>query len=453
GSDFVVTTSGLHRVLPWKWVSPLVSLAGTGVPMVDAKRSKPSFRVQAMGNEQLLLMPSSAIKCPLDTSMGYVRIHFPRAFVSLGLFRCPLILWSFIFFVAGAACVSRLTLPMAIVVSFLSAFLGCVCYGISWMRGQRTPMVKRHRQFHHTWSTSSPKPKRCERGAPRAITAGKLRDFLDFFREFIRERSMYYVCSNIVMPLTKPVKLSFAELIGPSELNWFVSHYWGTPVQHFVGAVCKHGFAHAKDTWRDSAYWICTFSNNQWEVPLELGNGRWQESSFYLALRSPNCLGTAMILDEEALPLQRIWCLFEVYQTILLSAQNARFAGLLLCTSTGVLQQGQAGTDIAMAVAKRLAALDLRNAQASDEGDRLMIHGLIEAMPGGFDTMNKFVRESIRNALVTMHRQFEHDFSSLVQELTASHSGSASASVSVEVTALPTLLQSRAQKDSKTDGD
>ena len=35
-----------------------------------------------------------------------------------------------------------------------------------------------------------------------------------------------------------------------------------------------------------------------------------------------------------------------------------------------------------------------------------MIHGLIEAMPGGFDTMNKFVRESIRNALVTMHRQF-----------------------------------------------
>ncbi|CAE7565327.1 FRAS1 [Symbiodinium sp. CCMP2592] len=292
--------------------------------------------------------------------MGYVRISFPRAFVSLGFFRCPLLLWSFIFFLAGGACVSRLTLPMAIVVSLLSAFLGCVCYGISWMRGQRTPMVKRHRQFHHAWSTSNPKPKRCERGAPRAITAGKLRDFLDFFREFIRERSMYYVCSNIVMPLTKPVKLSFAELIGPNELNWFVSHYWGTPVQHFVAAVCKHGFAHAGDAWRDS------------------------ESSFYLALRSPNCLGTAMILDEEALPLQR----------------------LLLCTSTGVLQQGQAGTDIAMAVAKRLAALDLRNAQASDEGDRLMIHGLIEAMPGGFDAMNQFVRESIRNALVTMHQQF-----------------------------------------------
>ena len=42
------------------------------------------------------------------------------------------------------------------------------------------------------------------------------------------------------------------------------------------------------------------------------------------------------------LPLQRIWCLFEVYHTIRL-AKSGRFQGLLLCTSTGVLQEGKAG--------------------------------------------------------------------------------------------------------------
>jgi len=126
-------------------------------------------------------------------------------------------------------------------------------------------------------------------------------------------------------------------------------------------------------------------------VKAELGNGRWQQSSFYLSLISPDCKGTAMIIDELVQPLQRIpgvlvsdvfdfsgestcgilwcpsfffsilshpfahpriWCLFEVYQTICLS-RNGRSQGLLLCTSTGVLQEGNAGTDVAVAVARK----------------------------------------------------------------------------------------------------
>ena len=62
-----------------------------------------------MGNEQLLLMPSWAIKCPLDTFMGYVCIHFPEpswllasyytASVILHLLRC----WRCLCFSADAA--------------------------------------------------------------------------------------------------------------------------------------------------------------------------------------------------------------------------------------------------------------------------------------------------------------------------------------------------------------
>ena len=35
-------------------------------------------------------------------------------------------------------------------------------------------------------------------------------------------------------------------------------------------------------------YWICSFSNNQWAVEEEVGKN-WDESSFYLAMRSDAC--------------------------------------------------------------------------------------------------------------------------------------------------------------------
>eukprot|EP00438_Fugacium_kawagutii_P004681 Skav205562 [mRNA] locus=scaffold1407:33022:44938:- [translate_table: standard] len=171
-------------------------------------------------------------------------------------------------------------------------------------------------------------------------------------------------------------------------------------------------------SWQDSAYWICTFSNSQWHVKEELGNGNWQESSFYLALRSPHCKGTTMVIDELVLPLRRIWCLFEVYQTILLSRNDA-FEGLLLCTSSGVLQQGNAGTDVAVAVANTVANLDTRTAEASNQSDRLMIQSLIESMPGGFDKMNSFVRETICKALDASHLHYETTRQNLMQTLSS----------------------------------
>ena len=110
---------------------------------------------------------------------------------------------------------------------------------------------------------------------------------------------MYYVCSNIVKPLTEPFKLSFSELVSPTQIQWFVSHYWGMPIRHFGHAISKH--AQSKEDWRESSYWICTFSNSQWHVKLELGSGRWQDSSFYLALRSPSCKGTLHLMRNARL--------------------------------------------------------------------------------------------------------------------------------------------------------
>lgn len=137
------------------------------------------------------------------------------------------------------------------------------------------------------------------------------------------------------------------------------------------------------------------------------------------------------------MPLQRIWCLFEVYHTIHLS-RSGNFQGLLLCTSTGVLQEGKAGTDVAVAVAKTAAELDTENAQATSEEDRLMICQLIEQMPGGFEAMNTFVRDTICNALQASHKHFERTFTGLVSELTSRASHSSRSSMP-----LPTLLTAK----------
>ena len=74
-----------------------------------------------------------------------------------------------------------------------------------------------------------------------------------------------------------------------------------------------------------------------------------------------------------ATPLQRIWCLFELFQTFRHERDDnreANFQGLLLCTSTGVLSKGAGGTDVCMAIASKLACLDLQAAEATSEDDK-----------------------------------------------------------------------------------
>ncbi|CAK8995219.1 unnamed protein product [Durusdinium trenchii] len=122
-----------------------------------------------------------------------------------------------------------------------------------------------------------------------------------------------------------------------------------------------------------------------------------------------------MVLDEQAQPLRRAWCLFEILQTQLRSAdRGSSFQGLLLCTSSGVLRNGQGGIEIAMKVANCLASLDLKDAKASDAKDEAMIRSLVEHMPGGFHATNSFVRRSIRDCLLVTHKNFEVDFGRLL---------------------------------------
>lgn len=102
-----------------------------------------------------------------------------------------------------------------------------------------------------------------------------------------------------------------------------------------------------------------------------------------------------------------------------------------------MLQEGRAGTDVAVAVAKQVKDLDTRSAEATSEDDRVMIHSLIEQMPGGFDRMNTFIRETIRLALENSHEHYEDAFTHLMHELSSIPTGSTWSP------RLPTLLTDR----------
>merc|ERR1711988_1724778 len=106
------------------------------------------------------------------------------------------------------------------------------------------------------------------------------------YRMHINERTMYYVEPNIIRPLTVPHQVSYAELAGTVDVVYFVSHFWGTPFRHFVETLECHARATRGAEWEELSFWICSFSNNQWQIKDDIPDGDWRCSSFYLALTS-----------------------------------------------------------------------------------------------------------------------------------------------------------------------
>ena len=240
-----------------------------------------------------------------------------------------------------------------------------------------------------------PEPRPTARGPERAICLGQLRELLDGFQGLIQDRDMYYVCHNIVMPLTEEVQLSYAEVAGSHRAEYFVSHYWGTPFADYVNSMRKHAAATGADQlgqWQ-IAYWICTFALNQRDLDAEMGSGfGWQYSSFYLALTS-GIKGTATILDADVKALQRSWCLFELFHSFKLSARTPGFR-LLFCAESGVLNYGSCSVDVAMAISEKLMTLRLEDAQASVPADKKTIDELISQEPGGFRAVKQLLEEA-----------------------------------------------------------
>jgi hypothetical protein len=101
----------------------------------------------------------------------------------------------------------------------------------------------------------------------------------------------YYVSTNILLPITEPLALSFAEMVGPKQTKYFVSdpaatrhaardtdwvldmffgytagcciqgHYWGTPFEHAMHSVVKHAQLAEGRRWKHAPYWQLRLSS------------------------------------------------------------------------------------------------------------------------------------------------------------------------------------------------
>lgn len=394
----------------------------------ESKQKIAGHLIQPVTSHHLILLGQDGLPTSrsIETSKGVLRIPFPLTlfmlsvpgtFVSIGLLMVLSALLALLPFLAlisspeGAKWVYFLS-------SMIAVLLATGFHLFVASLRPITPTQRTLRRHMRNIARLNPQPEltRRKKGPERAVRAGHVEDLVTTFQESIRHRDMYYVATNIIKPVTKAHRLSYAECVGPQTVSWFVSHYWGTSFSHFAASIQKHSEAVVQpfNSAQDVSYWICSFSNNQWQLEEELGSG-WEQSSFFMALASKDCVGTAMVLDDEALPLTRAWCLFEVLQTMIIRREN--FKGLSLCTTTGVLQKGKSGVDLPMRIAERLAKLRLEDATASVQKDKEMILKLVSEMPGGFEAMNGYLRRNIAEALRTMQEIFTSKLENLLKML------------------------------------
>ncbi|CAE7291939.1 crt [Symbiodinium natans] len=397
----------------WLLKTCSVTFRDTGHPMLDSQK----FLAKPHNERQLVLCDLLGVPLTIqvDTSQGLCNLRWTDSLFRKGLLSTP---FSLCFVLLMSAMTAAFLLVHAVFsnsgISGLEALMilagGLVAAVVHWWIHPGKRSILRDLDRFAARLKPQVRPAMCQRGPDRALRLGQLQDLYEFFSLYIRDRNMYYLCSNIVKPLTFADKLSYAELVGPSSVQWFCSHFWGMPFLHFID--CLKGHAATE-------IWICTFSNNQWKVAEELGS-QVEDSSFYLALHGSTCCGTLFVLDEKALPLTRSWCLFELYQSALLYHSGGPFQGILLGTSTGVMNYGQSSLDLALKLCKTLSTLRLQDATASCDKDKRMIDEAVSSHPGGFQAVNAFLIDAVKSALQQTETRFKEDFAQLQQDLAQS---------------------------------
>eukprot|EP00931_Biecheleriopsis_adriatica_P026710 TRINITY_DN16215_c0_g1_i4.p1 TRINITY_DN16215_c0_g1~~TRINITY_DN16215_c0_g1_i4.p1 ORF type:complete len:1118 (-),score=154.06 TRINITY_DN16215_c0_g1_i4:32-3385(-) len=422
-----------------------ISFAGTGHHSLDSQVFK--AQVTDRGGFSLQHLDGSPLDWTFQTSMGAGRVDLPASLLHQGwpmpvVMQAPILVGTVVAFMQfdevrenEVAC--ALTLAGVIL---LCKLLHTRFFVLSKSRSLQTALAS----FLQSPERKGGQVAVTTPGPDRGIKLCKLDDFAQHFAPFTQGRSMYYVEPNISRQLTSKSKVSLADLLGSSRLDWFVSHWWGTLFQDTMRALKRHsacvsldlnvithsnrGTLRHKDTqmttlgtqnWGDVSYWICTFSNNQWRLQEEIP-AKPEESSFFKALQGGFCKGVCMVLDESATPLRRSWCLFEFLQTIQLceSKQVENFQGLVFAHSSGVLHYGTASVEVALHLCKCISGIRLEDTHASNPADKELIDACVIAQLKSFEDCNRKLKDNIQKAVTAAQLQAEARFNSLFQQLT-----------------------------------
>ena len=129
------------------------------------------------------------------------------------------------------------------------------------------------------------------------------------------------------IPASPAKECCFAQLLNPDglEVDYFVSHWWGHPFERTVQALDNFAkFVYkkiGKKSPDDVVFWVCLFAVNQHQAKEEVGSTP-EEGPFNAGLAHARH-GAVMVLDERAMPLERIWCLYEVRPILFGRSQNS----------------------------------------------------------------------------------------------------------------------------------
>mmetsp|Transcript_125152 Transcript_125152/g.359415 ORF Transcript_125152/g.359415 Transcript_125152/m.359415 type:complete len:712 (-) Transcript_125152:3-2138(-) len=126
--------------------------------------------------------------------------------------------------------------------------------------------------------------------------------------------NLYHLNERLIIPATVRWACSFVEVLARNPEaqvpEYFVSHWWGEPVVHFVS--CLQAFSKARRL-KNAVFWVCAYANNQHNLQAEVSDDP-SQSSFRSAMALTK--GTVVVLDSLATPFRRVWCSFELFTTL-----------------------------------------------------------------------------------------------------------------------------------------
>eukprot|EP00429_Kryptoperidinium_foliaceum_P066097 CAMPEP_0176061074 /NCGR_PEP_ID=MMETSP0120_2-20121206/30446_1 /TAXON_ID=160619 /ORGANISM="Kryptoperidinium foliaceum, Strain CCMP 1326" /LENGTH=698 /DNA_ID=CAMNT_0017394625 /DNA_START=82 /DNA_END=2178 /DNA_ORIENTATION=+ len=254
--------------------------------------------------------------------------------------------------------------------------------------------------------------------------------------------NMYTLVDHIVKPLTKAFRCSFMELISDraQRPQLFVSHAWSTAFYQTCRLLRFHleermaQMKKSADELGSVTLWICTFANNQHD--LNSLKAHLMDTPFVRAIRQSTCEYAVVVLDEEATPFKRIWCVLEAhvchhqrhqrdfrYDIAAWVQEGAWTAGpdrhveaqasLLLDDGPGevrdVAENPEGGGRFPEQIARVAVNMDIEHAKAARPEDQENILEFVRRQPGGFHDFNVNVRSFFAGTAVrALAREGEH---------------------------------------------
>jgi len=185
----------------------------------------------------------------------------------------------------------------------------------------------------------------------------------------MRDKIPEEVLKAAKVPDVPEANCSYAQLLNPEglEVDYFVSHFWGHPFEQTVQALTKFSEGVYKNIGKDNPdeiiFWICLFAVNQHQKAKEVGSSL-EHAPFNVALAKAK-YGAVMVLDDQAKPMKRIWCIYEISRA---HEFNQPFQ---LITNEGDITN--ASVETLEKISDCLLHMSAYDANASDQSDKIKI--------------------------------------------------------------------------------